>query len=242
VINTARYAFHNYQAERRNETPQDRAARRTANATFAMAVFAAATIVVGILQWDTLHSTDEAIRAQLNVMREQLEQAKIDRRAWLVPSQIEWLGIPQPGRTISAVLVYGNSGREPALDYAARYRFRLFEPDPTFAYSSMRFGNNEACNGLESNPGGATIYPGGTPNNRTELVIPSNYINDNLLRGLPVTPNPLLLPVLFVHGCLAYRTLGKTGRSGYCFYLHPSSDTPLSQWIFRTCADGNSAE
>jgi hypothetical protein len=203
----------------------------------AMVFLTAALVVVGALSFG-------AALLQWDAIRGQLDEMKTDHRAWLAPSRVEWIEgrAPQAGRDVSVALAYGNVGKEPALDYGGQYRFGLFEPDPTLSYINMRFGQNKACDGLDKNPGGATVYPGSAGEYRTELVIPAGYINENLVTGAPVVPSPLLLPVIYVHGCLAYHTLGKTAHSGYCFYLHPDANAPLTRWMFRACSDGNKAD
>src|SRR5207253_2082305 len=70
-------AFHQRRAQKQKESSEDRASRRTANATMAIAVFTAVTVIVGTLQWIALSSTDDKIARQAEDIRGQLDQMKV---------------------------------------------------------------------------------------------------------------------------------------------------------------------
>jgi hypothetical protein len=68
--------LHERRAKKQRETPADRAARRTANATVYIAILTVAIVGASIAQWNALRSTDEAIRTQAGIMKGQLEEMK----------------------------------------------------------------------------------------------------------------------------------------------------------------------
>jgi hypothetical protein len=79
LISRLKRALHERKAQKTKESPQDRAARLTANATIAIAFFTAVTVVVGALQWSALSGTDEKIAQQVGVMRGQLNEMRTAR-------------------------------------------------------------------------------------------------------------------------------------------------------------------
>ena len=75
--------FHERRTKKKNESPQDKAARRTANATVAIAIFTVVAVVVGGLQWRALHDTDEKIGKQIVALNRQLDLMEADQRPYL---------------------------------------------------------------------------------------------------------------------------------------------------------------
>jgi len=109
-------------AKDREEPAPDRAARVSAKATVAIAVFTAATIVIGSLQFCALHNTDEKIGKQIAVMGSQLNVMENDKRPWVEacisladPVRItEWNG--SKGIGVHLKFVIKNYGQSPAIN------------------------------------------------------------------------------------------------------------------------------
>jgi hypothetical protein len=110
-------------AHRRKENPQDRFARRTANATVAIALLTLAIGVVGILQYCTF-------KGQLDVMQGQLVEMQAARRPWL-DVQTTITGPltfdPAPNFQLKATLT--NLGQSAALDVWPNVS--MYPDDPT---------------------------------------------------------------------------------------------------------------
>ncbi|MGE0383075.1 MAG: hypothetical protein AB7H53_19380 [Hyphomicrobium sp.] len=117
-------SFHRNKAEKEKETTQDRASRRTANATVWIASFTATTLIIGTLQWCTLHSTDEAIHTQLDQMR-------AEQRAWLalniLTARLDIFRGQNP--RIDFEIAVSNVGKTPARE--------IITPAPTILDSSI---------------------------------------------------------------------------------------------------------
>jgi hypothetical protein len=104
-------------AEKKKESTQDRAGRRTATATVAIALFTAVTVIVGSLQWCALRSTDEAIRGQLAEMR-------TDQRPWVynkeMPKVTKFAYLPDGNIHVEMTIDIVNVGKAPAQDVSGR--------------------------------------------------------------------------------------------------------------------------
>jgi hypothetical protein len=83
-----KHKFQVRRAKKKNETASDRAARRTANATWFIALFSAVTIGVGLKQWQALHDTDKRIGEQVEAMGRQLTLMESDQRPWIKVSDV----------------------------------------------------------------------------------------------------------------------------------------------------------
>lgn len=78
-----------YKFQVRRANAPDRAARRTANATWVIALFTAVTTVVGFAQWRALHHTDERIGQQVEAMGRALTLMESDQRPWIKISDVK---------------------------------------------------------------------------------------------------------------------------------------------------------
>lgn len=78
-----------YKFQVRRANAPDRAARRTANATWVIALFTAVTTVVGFAQWRALHHTDERIGQQVEAMGRVLTLMESDQRPWIKISDVK---------------------------------------------------------------------------------------------------------------------------------------------------------
>lgn len=124
--------LHERRAERKNETSQDRFARRTANATVAIAVLAIVAATLGTMQW--------------LVMQGQLEAMQADQRPWIAIDLVALSGplsyddsIPKSTIKedvsrwhINVVYEINNVGKTPGVDFGiAGLLFPRVFPDET---------------------------------------------------------------------------------------------------------------
>lgn len=184
-------------------------------------------------QWDALKRTDITLQDTLIATN----------RATLAPLTIEFdaRNPPEVGKPVSLVLVYQNTGKEPALGFHDRVETGRMEPPPPSTPSDNKFGPNVRCDGLEPLPNGPVIYPSDVQW-RTDIAVPKGMISDRLIQGPVQIPELWSIYIPYVRGCMAYKTFGKTHRSGYCFFLSLEPGKKLTDLIFRTCADGASAD
>jgi hypothetical protein len=116
---TIKYNIQARRAKKKNETAPDRAARRTANATWFIAFFTAVTICVGLKQWQALHNTDERIGQQVEAMGRQLTLMESDQRPWIKVSNVtpaSSLNFKSSGASTSVSIEAVNVGKSVAFN------------------------------------------------------------------------------------------------------------------------------
>jgi hypothetical protein len=179
VIERPLRSLHKYQAEKKKESRQDRAARRTTYATIAIAVFTAVTTVVSGLQWTALHSTDSNIAGQLTVMRGQLDEIRTERRPWV---SIDTIEISEPlsfdsgkGASMRVNYVLRNTGKTPAVH--VKWRANLF-------IVAMRKWLSEEINDAEDNVCMDTAQSGPEDSLFESIIFPSDRVRDSWPMGL----------------------------------------------------------
>ena len=179
----------------------------------------------------------EAMRKQLTVMQDQLEEARIDQRAWIAPLNASLTRPLDPASDIVSITVSAqNTGREPALDIISMATIDAAPQD--------KIEDRRACDRTFPQAGEAAVYPsdhfGMTLNYATQFATRPQIVRD-IIAGRQI---------LFIMGCFAYRTMGQPHHSGYCFYLYPQigpqtgdiSPKPVAEWVFRKCPVGNIAD
>lgn len=192
-----------------------------------IAVLTAVLAVLAFLQWRTLEKTDHTLRLQ--------------QRAWLAPvrAELDWQhGVFAEGSRLHTVVRYGNLGREPATWLVAVQKAKTF-PSPLNNnqyqswYTTFTPDRVEGiCKKVSPNSEGAVVYPSG----------PHDYDFGSSTDELPITAAVMSgAEILYIEGCLAYRTLEMEHKSQYCFMLVPrGADT--KQWRFIDCVRGNTAD
>jgi hypothetical protein len=117
--------LHERGAERKKENPQDRLARRTANATVAIAFLTFVVGAVGALQYFTF-------QGQLDVMKGQLDAMEADQRPWI---GITGLGPhqrsprPIPGNDFYVFVNVSNVGKAPAFHAHGAFQAEFLNPN-----------------------------------------------------------------------------------------------------------------
>jgi hypothetical protein len=169
----------------------------------------------------------------------QLDEMRHEGRAWIAPLNAE---IDKdrsiPFDTLTILVPYHNSGREPALAFAPNVIPRTIGIRRGFTdWQHWDIGKNKTCDGLKPQYGGPVIFPNATKSIEyiTEVVHP---INDAAKQWSAMNEGNI---ILVVEGCFAYNTLNTPHISEFCFFLHPDPRRSLLEWRFAKCATGNYA-
>lgn len=186
------------------ENPQDRAARSTARATWAIAVLTAVTICVGVSQYI--------------IFGRQLDVMENDKRPWIkadvsIPAYVlttEWEG--SRGINFPLKFLLRNFGQVPAVNVRI-YQTVAVHPG-NILREQLSAPQKEICDSASSksdkNPiGGIAIFP-----NETEVIETGNGLSGG---GLYKDGKPVLFAVL---GCVDYTYGdGRHGQTGFRFML-----------------------
>jgi hypothetical protein len=197
-------------------------------------------IVTGLLAW-IAYWQYIALENSDRTLNETLVAAN---RATLAPLAVEFdaRNPPEVGKPVSLILMYQNTGKEPALGLHNRIETGMMEPPPPGIPPDNKFGPNVQCDGLEPLPNGPVIYPSGLRQWATAIGVPKDTISERLIQGPIQIPELWSIFIPYVRGCMAYKTFGKTHRSGYCFFLYLEPGKKITDLVFRTCADGAYAD
>ena len=158
-----------------------------------LAIATGLLVWVAYWQWDALEKTDRTLNATLIAAN----------RATLAPLTIEFdaRNPPEVGKPVSLVLVYQNTGKEPALGFHDRVETGMTEPPPPGTPSDNKFGPNVRCDGLEPFPNGPVIYPSDVQW-RTDITVPKGMISDRLIQGPVQIPELWSIYIPYVRGCM----------------------------------------
>jgi hypothetical protein len=165
-------------------------------------------------------------------------EATIDaNRAWIASIEAR-LGHPlRIGDDKVAISVSVlNTGHSPALDtvYSA-----IVDAAPDGHISDKR-----VCSSTIPKEGQAALFPsdhlGGDLSFSAQFVKDKNAVADVMAAR----------QILYVMGCSAYRTMGQTHHTGFCFYLQPELGPqtgqavakPVNEWVFKKCPIANTAD
>jgi hypothetical protein len=178
------------------------------NATWVMAIATCVNLIVSIFVWNTI--------------RGQLEEMRIEQRAWLAPKNIttlpDFVMHPNPPFRKSVIdFSFANTGKEPAI-YVNRvvdYRFinNAWDKDQ-ISKKIADILKGKSCKEIGSDPEGSTVFP-----NETERVY-FQLSEDDAQTALGGDH------WLMVGGCLIYQTMKETHWSDVCRILDPI-DTDL---------------
>jgi len=192
--------LHERRAERNKETSQDRFARRTANATVAIAVLTVVVAVVGGLQYCTF-------QGQLNVMQGEL-------RPWVFANNISISGPvihDEAGLHVSLKFDLKNGGHSPALQTAAKFKIKI---------GSFNFLEEEKiqCAGHKGGLG-TTVFADSSTTEETSDLLAENEIVAVKRSGVMVIP--------IIISCVSYRfpEKGELYSSPYDMSLAPAPST-----------------
>jgi hypothetical protein len=233
------------ETKKNEESSSDRAARRTADATYWIAAF---TIVLALVSALTLY---EVIEGGTDTHKLALA-ALAANRAWLAPNYM-YLDSPlENGLPVQYVVKVVNVGREPALGVVWKTTETgvPYIPD-SGNHISIQMNRNSTCDGLEPKPpDGMVVYPAGANDLVNDLVpldIQDSPDNRKLIQDALNRTKSII-----IDGCFAYRTGGGKHTSSFRFLLRdkpgqPSSvlnkdGHPVPNWRFNALPSGNEAD
>lgn len=236
--------------ENAEESPSDRAARKTASATKWIAGFTIVLAIVAFLNlievWeggkdtsrmaiaaqnfaDTAPLINGNINSAVGRLKDQADnmkyvaQATLDEsRAWIAPMNMRLDSPVENGLPLHYVIHFINSGREPALGVVWRITaYGARYVSPTSGANSSHFGPNNACKGLIPElKRGAAVYPA-PANYFYPAEIENTTDNQNLIRNILSQAQTLVMD-----GCFAYLSQGAPHKSAFRFFLRDIHGSP----------------
>lgn len=218
--------FEKRRREKQNETAQDRASRRTANATVTMAFFTALIFGAAIFQYLVFNG-------QLAIMRGQLEEAQkadiANNRAWIGPMGAILDGMPKATDPIKVKIALNNTGREPA-SFNRSMDMKLFSSND-WNYGVAIFYILQAeqqciASPFQPNDVASVAFPT-TGNTNYFLSWVSN--SDDIPKEKRIVATDAFLrgdDKLVIQGCLVYRSADRDRHTSYCFYFWKGVSDP----------------
>jgi len=232
------------------------ASRRQNWFTFgALVATASAAILAMLVAHSDTDTTISALQTQAETMRDQLNEMRGDKRAWVSPSRIDirqnWGAGEHPDDNVQVVVTMHNTGREPAIDAYLSVHTELFDISDVKRLGDTSamlqttdiplMKENDACADLHPVATGLTIYPDG----------PGFGTPSGLESGIRLRPWSTIYEmvsvlsdnhkVIYFNGCLTYTTLGEVHHSKFCQFLTiEASQLPLGP--FKYCPIGNEAD
>lgn len=187
----------------------------------------------GSIQTDKLIAASSAQAQAANTNAAIAQQAMIaGLRAWVGPQDAHLDGTPTKDQTLTVVVNYLNTGREPALGFAYSVKpFPVVRNGESYAVGTSGLNDfTKTCNALERPIASGVVYPSTTfTSYELSTTIDPNMVNDQLIeKKLPVA----------VMGCFAYKSAGDVHRSEFCYLFIPDKTKPEH---LNICADGNYA-
>lgn len=159
-------------------------------------------------------------------------------RAWISPVAA---GLPTPienGKPITIGLRYTNVGKAPASDVNIHYALHVFPNDAMDNGKAMAtIASSDICAGVEPVKGAEVVYP---TSGIARLVLAINPAD-------PKTGKHVALYDTYMAGnqtlaaqfCVAYKTLGATHKSAFCYFYRPGVSEGAS---LNQCNQGNYAD
>lgn len=207
---------------------------------------------------DTRIGGDQSAADQLSVLRQQAATASLQAkalsdaaaaqklgaetahetlvasgRAWVGPTDVTLDKVPKITEPLTIILLYQNTGRQPALDVnrfikvniVESYSVKEGQPD------SRVVENTESCKTSLPSSGQQAAWPTTGFNNFT---LTANLDRSPLQTGIQAGNKALA-----VYGCFAYRTFDRVHRTAYCYYFEPGM-TQIEH--LNVCQVGNYAD
>jgi len=146
------------------------------------------------------------------------QSLQLSERAWVsvVSAQVN----PTPaGLPLHYHVAAVNSGKQPALDVAFSQDTGEIAVPPGNDLNGVTLRENTTCRGLAPLKGGGIIAPGTTMFRNTDSGRGEHpvFIDKNFLNGDSM---------IFVQGCVAYRTFNTIHHTGYCLVIIPVMGYP----------------
>jgi hypothetical protein len=171
-------------------------------------------------------------------VRDQADAAKKtadNSRAWVGPLNATFGAEPATGSPLNIIVIYSNSGHDPASGFVAGVSPFLISANDEAAASVKIQNYLSECKKLTAWAGGSVVYPtaGGTLGNagfQYSIKTPPEFVTDGVVKGNET---------IIVQGCFGYRTSDIERHSYFCyFYKH---DTTKIQNL-NICSSGHYAD
>jgi hypothetical protein len=133
-------------------------------------------------------------------------------RAWVGPNGATMVAVPTAGSSVSFVVNYQNSGRQPATSFLSNAQpfVVTVEQDKNGAITSENVKNINSCLGRSAVTGAQVVYPStGFSSNQLTVPFDKNLIDDDVVKGNKI---------IGVTGCFVYETFNTTHHSTFCFF------------------------
>ncbi len=166
-----------------------------------------------------------------------VKEVEASTRAWLVPTAARLVSNVEKGKPIDIGLQYRNVGKVPASDVNISYTLSVFPNEALENGTAMAsLAGKDICRNVEPVTGSESVYPGPVGAGLILAVTPAD----------PKTGKPIALYETYTSGnhtiavqfCIAYRTLGVTHKSAFCYFHRPDTATGLN---LNQCSLGNRA-
>jgi hypothetical protein len=198
--------------------------RLSAASTLVIAVATAVNVAVAILQWRALDKTDATLHDSLIA----------SNRAWVAPVMTQRVEPIVAGKKLTIRVIYGNPGKEPALDTNQQMVFRTGRTtlDTNSEFVAMEIEPNLTCEGLTPRQGALAVYPTAFGSSYFWTATSPFDISQDVIDRKEA---------IYINACFAYRTFERGHQSGFCIFLLPKLGKPPDQWEFSFCPSGNFA-
>lgn len=163
-------------------------------------------------------------------------------RAWVSPVTA-YIGWPNLGKPIAYQIVYENTGHAPALGLNWRFDNGYFPTPADNDGRKVNIRENSTYADLEPKKGGTVEFPRSSI--AIEGAIPHNFSGSSDKTLHPVVADQDMLDDkhrFYVQGCVAYSTMGRVGRSKFCFYYIPTRKNGVLNFDVDACPAGWSAD
>jgi hypothetical protein len=187
--------FQERRTKREKENSQDRAARRTANATWFIALFTAVAVGVGYFQWKALHSTDDKVGKQLALM-------EADQRPWIsIEAQIAGpISFSSFGAQLTSKITIKNVGKSPAFKVFVGFNPTLVESHLATYKAMLSYCREIERQQNKNTPDGFVLFPG----EEASEIWTGGIAEDQIEKFKISLGRELFNPVLLV--CIDYRS------------------------------------
>jgi len=186
---------------------------------------------------DAAQTAANAAKSSAEANVGQLTEMKNAGRAWVSPITMQLDRPLSAGFPLMFHLVIQNSGREPALAFAIRLVPNVISNIPPITdWDSAAFPKNQTCDSLYPVDGGGVVYPG------AGAITRSDALRDIGMNRLAFAATVNQTSIFYIEGCIAYLTLGKPHKSGFCYFLKPPFESSGAGLDFKICPTGNQAD
>jgi hypothetical protein len=199
-----------------------------------------AIAIYNALQWSETRRLIVETRNATDIAQHQLKVAESGQRAWLMPVDMKVKKKLKAGsRSVFINLDYVNQGSQPALGVQFNVpNFGIIDTPSFYNYwvNLVQHSKNNTCIGLDPLENSEVVFPSQSAFWTKTFELFNFSTVDHLPEVISGTSR------LYVHGCVAYTTLGTPHQTGFCFELEPSiEDEDTTKWTFVRCPTGFSA-